>query len=392
MEKQLSTRQACILLFISIVIGKIMVLPSMINYISSNDTWIVFLMAFCVDFFFCLLLLPFVTKQEQNFFVAVKNKAGKFVAYLVAILLFVLFGFKAFDLLAQNYFLFEETIYVDINKITFLVLAGVAICYLGTRQLRSLGRTIEILFFLIVASLIISVIIAVPAIKPTNIFPIFHTGFSNLARVALIHGMWFGDFLLMFFFMGNVKIEKNTTKRVVKTYIFSALAVVAIVTIFVCVFNHTASIHRNCIVDMTETLPRLLSEGRFNWIVYFTFPIASLFLMGFYAYCSISSVQFCIKEKIKSNKTVSALLLVAFFAVNFILFLNFSKYYDFEVSELKYFAMFMNLVFPLAILPVFYAGGQKKIKQGGSVWQKKFWHQKLWFSFWLFLQYIFHLQ
>ena len=103
MEKQLSTRQACILLFISIVIGKIMILPSIINYISSNDTWIVFLMAFCVDFFFCLLLLPFVTKQEQNFFVAVKNKAGKFVAYLVAVLLFVLFGFKAFDLLAQNF-------------------------------------------------------------------------------------------------------------------------------------------------------------------------------------------------------------------------------------------------------------------------------------------------
>ena len=54
--KQLTSRQAKLLLMFYVIISKVMMLPAIISSYANNDTWIVFLIMFAFEFLFVLLI------------------------------------------------------------------------------------------------------------------------------------------------------------------------------------------------------------------------------------------------------------------------------------------------------------------------------------------------
>ena len=236
------------------------------------------------------------------------------------------------------------------NKPMFLLAIAFFIVYLGSRNLNSIGRTMEILIYVVGFSIVLSFIISFNAANLENLFPFLNYGVKNIVKNSFNHCFWFGDFLIMLFFVGNVKKEKHMHKKLVKSYLLSILVVMTIVVVFICVFSKTAPMHRTCILDIAELEPRLLSEGRFNWIVDFIFPIVSVFLVGLYSYCAIHSIQFCIKDFVKSNKTISVLIFLFFLAAAVILFrFNYNFFYDFLINIASYYCFVIQYLLSFAI-------------------------------------------
>ena len=111
------------------------------------------------------------------------------------------------------YLFFVQLIYAEINRVVFLGCFLTIIFYFGSRKLQSLARSIELLIWLIVFSLLLSLTLAYGALKFDNLLPLLDTNIFITSKNVLVHNLWFGDFWILLFFVGNIKIEKNTTKK-----------------------------------------------------------------------------------------------------------------------------------------------------------------------------------
>lgn len=352
MEKQLSTRQANAILFVVMIASKLIMLPSVISYFSEQDTIFVFLFSFILDFAFSLGVICLIDRLDETILHFLERKIGKLLTIIIAVLFALLFTMKSVDIIIENYILFDEKIYVELNKSLFFLMMLVFSCYFASRQLRSFRRTVEILLFLICFSFVLTVIVSFAGMRFNNLLPMFTTGARNIFVQVFKKNFWFGDFIFMLPFVGNVQKIKFTKKRFIMTYVFSSIVILFFVAIFLGIFNQTASMHRICMLDICGIEPRLISEGRFNWLVDFSFPIASLFVLAYCGYCAVNCFQYFVKQKFLSDKTISVMLYIGlgvgaliYFDFNWTNFFNFidfiGPYYCFAIQYVLVFIFFI---------------------------------------------------
>ncbi len=353
MTNALSTRQACIIMFISIICNKMLSLNSIIAFDCLNDTWIVFAISFVIEFLFILIFLYLIKIIDKPILQYVKEKFGKVVSTILALLIAFLFLLKTTEVMVDIYLFFVQLIYTEINRILFIVCFITIVYYFGSRKLRSLGRTAEILLVLIVSSIILSFFISIKSFDIEKLLPIFNTNFRVIWHNILSHNLWFGDFMILFYIIGNIKREKCTTKSIIWTHVLSFLVVVVCVILFTCAFGNTASMHRVSLIDITEFSPRLTAQGRFNWIVYITFPIALVLGLGIYSNYVTMSFKFFVRDNVKSKNTISAAITTAcVLAICIIFRFTYTAFYNFVTGYMQYFILVIQYVIPIVLLNI----------------------------------------
>lgn len=351
MTNAISTRQAGLIVFVAMLCNKLLSLNSLISYNALNDAWIVFLLSFVIDFVFVLIFLYFMRKIDKPILIYIKEKFGKVTSIIFAVLLGVLFLFRTTQITVDIYLFFVQLIYVEINRVVFVICFLTIIFYFGTRKLRSLGRSAELLIVLIVTSLALSFVMSMKAFDYEKLLPIFSHNVMSIGQNIVLHNLWFGDFLLFFFFIGNVKMQKDTTKKLIWSYVISCIIVLLFVVIFTCAFGNTASMHRVAVIDITEFSPRLIAQGRYNWIVYFMFPIALVLGLGIYSNYVTMCYKFCIRDNLKSKNTISGLLTTAsVMALFFIFRFTYSAFYNFVVGGFYIYVAAVQYVLPIVLL------------------------------------------
>lgn len=365
MEKQLTVRQCCIIVFVLIIANKLMMLPSIISFNSANDAWLTFLLSFVLDFVIALGIIGIITHSKQTIVEFLKKKLGRIVTSVILAAISFIFILKIVDIMFETYTMFNEYIYVDFSSVLFFAVILLVIVYFGTRELRSLGRTVEILFTTICGALILSFFISVGSADFTNIFPILQTGISRIAQNSFIHIFWYCDSFILLFFVGNVKKEKHITKKFILSYLATILTVIVFVLIFTMAFANTASMHRTCILDIGENIPRLLTEGRFNWIIYFIFPIAPIFAIAVYSYFTVNCISFQIEKFVVRKKLIACILTIAnVFGTLFTFKGLWNNFYAFTSSVMPYICTVVQIIFPIILIVAYFLSARKK---GGKV-------------------------
>ena len=361
MQKQLTVRQACIIMFVLLVANKLMLLPSIISFASSSDSWLVFIFSFFVDFVMAMVIVAVMAKLDENIFQFLERKIGRVLTIIIASIIGLIFFMKIADLFMETFIMYNEKIYVDFSLLLYLLVIYCVIIYFGTRELRSLGRTVEILFTLILGGLILSFFISVGSADFSNILPLLETGVGNISRNAFNHIFWFADSFVMLFFVGNIKKEKGMSKKMLLSYLATMVIVVLFVILFISVFSNTASFHKSCILDIGENLPRLLTEGRFNWIVYFIYPITPIFAIAIYSYCAVKCTSYATSRNLLRKKLFAVLFTLL--SVSVILILTgflWAKFYNFSSSIMPYVCVAIEVIFPIILMIMSFVDNKKK--------------------------------
>ncbi|MBO7508558.1 MAG: hypothetical protein J6T39_02825, partial [Clostridia bacterium] len=163
------------------------------------------------------------------------------------------------------------------------------------------------------------------------------------------------------------------------SYVLSAAIVLIFVLFFTSVFGLTAPMHRVCVIDITEVMPRLLNQARFNWLVYFTFPIALVLGLGVFASCLSMSIESCVREKLKSKNTISTIIMIGLvFCVAVIFKFTYTPFYQFVSTIFVYYNTVVQYALPILILVMIsildtkkYKKAQKNIKKAGKTIKKQ---------------------
>lgn len=350
---KLSTRQAGLMLFIIMLCNKMLSLNSHLAYDVLSDAWLVYIISFVIDFLFVLICIYFMRVIDKPFLEYTKEKFGKPVSIVIAILISVLFVFRTTQIMVDVYLFFAQLIYAEISRLIFIVCFISILFYFGSRQFRSLGRSAEMLIVLIFISLFLSFLMSIKVLDLEKILPVLSTKFSSICKSSVKHNLWFGDFLIFFFFIGNVKMEKNTAKKLIFSYLSSCFIVILFAIVFICAFGNTASMHRVAVIDITEFSPRLVAQGRFNWLVCFLFPIALILGLGINANCLTMCFKFCVGQRRDPKNVYSGIIATAtILAVCIIFRFAYSAFYDFVTTYFFYYTFFAQYVLAVVMLSI----------------------------------------
>ena len=364
MTKTLTTRQASIIIFVTMISTKLLSMNSIFSHNMKHNAWFAVFALFLLDFLFALIFIYLTKKIDMPILEYIKQKFGYAFSFVLSLFVAIMFLFKTTQVMVDIYLFFVQLIYVDINRIVFVICFATIVFYFGSRHLQSIGRALELLVYLIIFSLVVSLTLSVKSINLENLLPFLNLNFFTTSKTIFFNNLWFGDFWLIFFFVGNIKIEKNTTKSLILAYATSCVTVLVFTIVFTSVFGLTASMHRVCVIDITQVLPRLLDHTRFNWLVDFTFPIALVMGLGVYSNCSGLCIRHCIKNDIKIKNEISGLIVTAsVLAICIVFRFVFTDFYRFVTNVFAYYNVFVQYVIPVILLVLLQFQIQKNKRQ-----------------------------
>lgn len=356
--KQLTTRQAKLLMMFYIVISKVMMLPSMISSAVTNDTWLVFILLFGFEFLFLILILNINKKNpDLTFNQALEKVFGKIIVKIFYFLIGLVFLLKLAVQYHEAYIYFFEVLYTEFSWLVFLIPVVIYVGYVSTRNLRNFGRNIELFGYVIMGCVIIALVDAISNVNIINLFPILNNPAKDILNSSFNFCLWFGDFLILFIILGNIKYEKSTNKEIIKGWVMGMIATMLVVIFFYSVFGRISPIRRIALIDITQYSPRLNINGSFVWVVCALWPVAIFFQLGFLSFvtCESFSVTFNAKNNYRINLSFIVVILTLFILI--ITNLRLTQLIGLIQGGLKYFVFVVQylvvlLIVPLSVIPL----------------------------------------
>lgn len=363
--KQLTTRQVSIMIFVCAVATKMVAFPSLLISATGNSMWLAILIMFLIDACF-LLTICAISKRfpDLTFKQFLERGFGKALTHIFLFLLGVLLALKVAMLVRECYEFYNETSYVDLSWFVFLAPLILVLAYLATKKMRSIGRGGEIFFYFIVVALVMTFLLSMGHINLTTILPLLPNGVLPVFKACFRYSFWFGDFLILFLCLGDVKLSQHSTKSFLFSYSIAMLAVLILCITHYSLFGAISGTYKTSIIDVTEYVPRLSTTGRFTWIVVFLWPIAMIFAICVYQFLTCICFQKCfnINENSKQWLVYGAIAL----SLSFLIITVFSENLIIKLvaNYAQYYVLVVQYLFPLSF-PLLLIRNIKKEKQYG---------------------------
>ena len=324
MKKLVSTRQLVLTLIISLITLKGLLLPTLMAKDLGRDSYIFALVLLLADFLVLLSFL-FIMKKfpEQSFFEILKTLFGTVFAKIIMFFFFCFFFVKCCIIFQANFVYLNENLYTTFNWLVFAVPILFTVVACAMRGVTAFARMIEFFAPVILFGVFVSMGAGALSADFSNLLPFMEFGFGKLPHV-FSYAMWFGDYLIMMVFFGNVKMTKRFNMRVVLSILGAIVGVVVFVAIFYSVHNYNTICHTNAISDMLQTMPLSSDVGSFDWILIILWDI-SLFL---FFTMNVLGAFYCFRMSIcdKFHIPVAVMLVVLVYVANRVV--NFDIYFS----------------------------------------------------------------
>lgn len=174
-NNKISTYQLCIYLILTIVgIGNI-TLPRELALDGDTNGWIALIVSgFLILIITHMICYVSIKVNKDNFLEVSKSVFGKIIAYIIVILCAIYFIILCGIEVRSFGELLKGTIF-DATPISVLMILFLAAAVLITvKGLEAIARFFEIMFVLLVVSVVLMFVITIPGIDITNIFPIMN--------------------------------------------------------------------------------------------------------------------------------------------------------------------------------------------------------------------------
>lgn len=267
MEKTISTNQTSLILIIFTVSLKLSVLPAITCDFANNDAYIVALIACIIDFLLTIAIIVIMQKiPQKNFFELTKETLSKPVAIIVYIFLFVYFFLKLLIALLELHDYYIVTLFEHLNPFFFILALGFFMLYIFNCQFRAIGRMIEICFWPLAIGIAFTLLYPIAEVQLVNLFPMFENGAYPIYNGLIRTSFAYGDFMILFVLMGNIKYSKHATKKIL-LYMSTILGFIFnFYVIFVGTFGDTAVNQSLALSALPLHNPYPTAIGRLEWL------------------------------------------------------------------------------------------------------------------------------
>lgn len=301
----ISKRQACFLLFICLIANKLQRLP---NFIATNvhrNGYFVFLILGAIDVLFMFLAL-YVNKKSKgrNIYEICNRAGGKVFAKSIMVLLALFFFISALIPYESIHNLFAYVLFDHLSWEIYSILLIMGVFFVASRGLKNLGRITEIFFYIMFVSLILLLILGSTTTHFERILPLYDINFRKILLTCFDYGIWFGDFFIVYMFIGNIKQEEKVGSRFLLTQIAGVLIVAFAYVVFYGLYENLAPNQGSLISSISQFALLDLDIGRVDWVLVLMFEISTFISSATFVYMSAK----CLKD-IFGSRTITYILI-----------------------------------------------------------------------------------
>lgn len=293
LKNKVSVSQLALLILLVMMGGKFLTLPSILAEDVGHDSWLVICFAFLWDAI-CLAFLLWAVKintSNLSFDGVVNLTLSKWACKPILIVFFVLFVSKIIVLLDSCYKTFAVTFDVNTNWILFVIpimaVAGFAIY----RGFNSIARVSQVLFALIILSIIAILIYPITKTQFASLTPIGEAGWGNIVGTAFNHSFWFSDYIFIYFVFGDIKRSKKLFSPIFVSFSVGVAMTVLLNAVFVALFGSFAP---NVDIAMSKIGLFALSTssvGRWDWLTFTVWLTSVIIKVIVYTFCAYRCIE-----------------------------------------------------------------------------------------------------
>lgn len=348
MKKQLTVWQCTILLSLCLISTKFQRFPALLAEDYGRNGWVFLLAVLSIELLFVWLIVSTLTKfKDKTLFEVIEERLGKVVKIIICTLLAVYFFFKAVITYRGTHEFFANMLFDKLSWFYFSILFVLLLIVMVGGGLNGIGRSAELYSYIIGVGLIASIVLGAIKTDLWNILPIMDVEPKEFITDSIKYLPWLGDYLVILFFIGNVKLDKSPTKPLMISYGVSSLVVVIVYVIFYCINESLAVYQANALSAITQYSLIGLGVGRPDWFLVLFVFISTIIANAFYVYSYTLSVAEIFKFK-RSYLLITIMVLILFVIDNFIL-KNIQSSIDFIQDYVGYLALAVGVIMPIIV-------------------------------------------
>lgn len=346
----ISRRQAIILFLICTMSSKLQLLPCLLAGEVGKDLWLVLLFGTAIDTFF-LFLTILINKLCPNLSIhdLLRQTYGKIISGIIVFFFFLYFictsvlPFEAVrDVFASNLF---DSIPWQIFALFLLICVG----YLSFSGLRTLGRTAELYFYIILFSVISLILLGTIYTQWSDIFPLAQTPIGNLGSSYVMHSIWFGDYMIFYVLTGRIKPGENGLKYK-DILLWIAMIILYAISYIVLwgLYNITTSSQASLLSSISAFSLLSLEIGRLDWFLVLFSQIASVISCSTYVYCASECIYQINNKKHFGWCIIFSTILL--YLADIIIFRNIDKGITFFTQKISPLGFILQILIPILCL------------------------------------------
>lgn len=223
---------------------------------------------------------------------------GKYAGFVINIILFLII-FLALIANTRNYVNIIQTMFLPMtpNVVLYVILIAGA-CFIASRGLEVMGRTIWVLYLPIVFVLVLIVLLVLGNVNISNLFPLLGSGLVPIIKTSVVNSPIVADIFLLSALYHQVRSHKEFKYPVLLGYASSIILLMVFFAIYIGVYDYPSV---NYILFPFQQLTMLINTGRYviNFEAFYLFfwVIASVVRYAIYLYLTAAIFSYTLKMK-----------------------------------------------------------------------------------------------
>ena len=308
---EINSRQFIIIVVFLMLTSKLVTMPSIVYSAAAGDAIFSIILNFIVELLLIFLItLIIIRNPHTSLFELLKRKLTVVGAVIVYIIL-ALYMIARLTLCYQElYSFFLNQLYDEFSPLMFAIPTFFVTGYVAYKGIRSLGRSLEIMFWFILVGTIISMISNIEYLQFDQNLPYFANGIMPVLEGSGRSAFYFGNSLCLLFLVGKVEIKPNLLKKTILYTILISIFIVIICFIFYDVFGKSMQYVLFALSEYSQYDPFVLELQRLVWLTSII-DITKLF-------CSTICIIYCIGQANKvlfQTKTTLLPILITFLLI-----------------------------------------------------------------------------
>lgn len=338
--------QAATLIFLTGIAFKLSAAPGMINEEFGSSTFWAFVAYSAIDVVLTTLVFLFARSSGDALLVATNSvlyRAFSFVAMVFMSLKGVFHFAYAASYLTHELF---EGLEPSLIYLLFLL----PVVYLGIKGIRTIARTGEVFFFVIVVALAVNLAFLNTKMDFARVLPVFSKEPSTLVATFPRYGLWLGDMLPFAF----VKIKDKRLPYITASIVGTWLTVCVVVLLGVAIYGDALKTVTDLLIRIAGFNQLSKDIGRTEWSNLLVMIISAIVSMSFTYFGATAACKRALKTDVPIKIAYPLAILLAIFIIP-----SAQTVTDFATNEFSYVMFLLALSLPILFVLVFLAKRQR---------------------------------
>ena len=347
-EQKISAHQLGVIAGILFFTLKMSTLPSLIYEYNGTGAVLSTLFVILLNFGF-LWLIVWIKKKYKNMslFDIFCQKIGKFATKLLYFIFFAFFVLKLLLMLSDSFTFIKDVADEEFSIFNLFICFLPVISALAYSGIRSLGRTAEFFFPLIVFSLVLLIAFSFVPISSWGLGDLIQNGFSGFFNSIFRLSFWTGDLFALLIFLDKLEIKQGKKHQLFVPFCVMAVLLLIIYIVYYIFYQETSMFHTNVLNDIVQYA--IGTSG--GWHMDIFAIVAFMFNIYIQGAVLLYCANDCLKKVIGYEYDVMTFIFINILLVGieYLYLTDYLRYVAFAKNILCYFAFGILLLVPILL-------------------------------------------